>query len=104
MRWPSSLIPPNKTTNDDDTPKSCDIEFGDLLPKSLIICKPFENAFQQAFKMANVGSSKYNKGMYYALESIHNIIEALPEIWESVMKSKDVRDSQKIAIETPVKA
>ncbi|KAI3672527.1 hypothetical protein L6452_38616 [Arctium lappa] len=44
------------------------------------------------------------KGVDYALESIHNIREALPEVWESVMKSKDVCDSQKIAIETYVKA
>lgn len=127
-----SLNPPNQTTDADDTPKSCVIESADLLPKSPVICKPFENAFQEAFKMANinphktmffddsirniqtakvtgldtvlVGSSERKKGVDYALESIHNIREALPELWESVMKSKDVCDSQKIAIETPVNA
>ncbi|KAJ9548392.1 hypothetical protein OSB04_020935 [Centaurea solstitialis] len=100
--------------------------------KSLVICKPFENAFQEAFKMANidprktiffddsirniqtakvtgldtvlVGSSERKKGVDYALESIHNIKEALPELWESVVKSNEVRNSRKIAIETPVNA
>ncbi|KAI3772313.1 hypothetical protein L6452_03495 [Arctium lappa] len=127
-----SLNPPNQTTDADDTPKSRVIESGDQLPKSPIVCKPFENAFEQAFKMANinphktmffddsirniqtakvtgldtvlVGSSERKKGVDYALESIHNIREALPELWESVMKAKDVCDSQKIAIETYVKA
>ncbi|KVI11352.1 hypothetical protein Ccrd_010239 [Cynara cardunculus var. scolymus] len=51
-----------------------------------------------------VGSSEHKKSVDYALESIHNIREALSGLWESVMKSKDVCDSQKIAIETTVKA
>ncbi|KVI11947.1 uncharacterized protein C24B11.05-like [Cynara cardunculus var. scolymus] len=127
-----SLNPPNQKNSADDTSNCCVTETGDLLPTSPIICKPFENSFQQAFKMANinphktiffddsirniqtakvtgldtvlVGSSERKKGVDYALESIHNIREALPELWESVMKSKDVCDSQKIAIETSVKA
>ncbi|KAJ0569152.1 putative pyridoxal phosphatase [Helianthus annuus] len=100
-----------------------------LVPTSPIVCKPSENAFQLAFKMANinphetlffddsirniqtakltglstvlVGSSQRKSGVDYALESIHNIKEALPELGELVNKSKDVR---KIAIETPVEA
>ncbi|KVI11351.1 hypothetical protein Ccrd_010240 [Cynara cardunculus var. scolymus] len=52
----------------------------------------------------DVGSSERKKSVDYALESIHNIREALSGLWESVMKSKDVCDSQKIAIETTVKA
>ncbi|KAI7755363.1 hypothetical protein M8C21_004303 [Ambrosia artemisiifolia] len=95
-----------------------------------IICKPSENAFQEAFKTAKinpyktlffddsirniqtakltglttvwVGSSLRKNGVDYALESIHNIREAVPELWESVNKSNDVRHAQKIAIETPV--
>jgi putative hydrolase of the HAD superfamily len=51
-----------------------------------------------------VGSSQRVKGVDYALESIHNIKEAVPELWESVNKSKDVGSSPKIAIETPVEA
>ncbi|XP_024962549.1 uncharacterized protein LOC112502777 [Cynara cardunculus var. scolymus] len=51
-----------------------------------------------------VGSSERKKSVDYALESIRNIREALSGLWESVMKSKDVCDSQKIAIETTVKA
>ncbi|XP_076960488.1 uncharacterized protein C24B11.05-like [Bidens hawaiensis] len=102
------------------------------ISKSLIVCKPSENAFQQAFKMANInphktlffddsirnlqtakltgldtvliGSSQRKKGVDYALESIHNIREAVPELWEMVNKSNDVRRSAKIAIETPVEA
>lgn len=122
---------------DSDTPKSSvigdsDNEPVDLLPKTPIVCKPFENAFQQAFQMANidphktlffddslrnlqtakltglstvlVGSSERKNGVDYALGSIHNIKEALPELWESVEKSKEVECSQNIAIETPVNA
>ncbi|MFS7903441.1 putative HAD hydrolase, subfamily IA, HAD superfamily [Helianthus anomalus] len=98
-----------------------------LLPKSPIVCKPSENAFQQAFKMANinhhktlffddsihniqtakltglttvwVGLSQRRNGVDYALESIHNIREIVPELWESVNKSKDVQHSENIAIE-----
>nr|XP_043622543.1 uncharacterized protein C24B11.05-like [Erigeron canadensis] len=101
-----------------------------VLPKTPIVCKPFENAFQQAFLIAEinpekslffddsirniqtakllglstvlVGSSQRKQGADYALESIHNIRDALPELWESVNESKDVAGSQKVAIETPV--
>ncbi|KAI7726013.1 hypothetical protein M8C21_033443 [Ambrosia artemisiifolia] len=48
-----------------------------------------------------VGLTQRKNGVDYALGSIHNIKEALPELWELVNKSKDV---QKIAIETPVEA
>ncbi|PIN25320.1 Haloacid dehalogenase-like hydrolase [Handroanthus impetiginosus] len=99
--------------------------------KTPIVCKPFENAFEQAFKIADinpqktlffddsirnlqtaktmglttvwVGSSHRTKGVDYSLESIHNIREALPELWEVVEKS-DVCYSGKPAIETYVRA
>nr|XP_043622486.1 uncharacterized protein C24B11.05-like [Erigeron canadensis] len=129
---------PKNQVNDTDAPKN--IVIGDdndseptvSLPESPIVCKPFENAFQQAFRIANinphktlffddsirniqtsklmglstvlVGSSQRKQGVDYALESIHNIREALPELWEPVNKSRDVGLSQKIAIETPVEA
>ncbi|KAK1434860.1 hypothetical protein QVD17_00614 [Tagetes erecta] len=123
-----SLNPKTQTT---DAPKSDDEPVGSL-PTSPIVCKPSENAFQQAFKMANinphttlffddsirniqtakltglgtvlVGSSQRKKGVDYALESIHNIREAVPELWELVNKSNNVQRSRKIAIETPVEA
>ncbi|CAI9297964.1 unnamed protein product [Lactuca saligna] len=128
-----SLNPKNQ-----DSPKSSVTGYDDVskravvLPESPIICKPFENAFQQAFKMAKitphktlffddsirniqtakltgldtvlVGFSQRKKGVDYALESIHNIKEALPELWESVKKSKGGRYSRKVGIETHVKA
>ncbi|KAL4571075.1 hypothetical protein LXL04_017825 [Taraxacum kok-saghyz] len=114
-------------TGDDDVSKRAVV-----LPESPVICKPFENAFEQAFKIAKidphktlffddsirniqtakltglttvlVGSSQKKKGVDYALESIHNIREALPELWESVKKSKGGRYSRKVAIETHVEA
>ncbi|KAJ0740915.1 putative pyridoxal phosphatase [Helianthus annuus] len=123
-----SLNPKTQTAN----ASKSDNEPVGLLPKSPIVCKPSENAFQQAFKMANinphktlffddsirniqtakltglttvwVGSSQRKNGVDYALESIHNIREAVPELWELVNKSKDVQRSRKIAIETPVEA
>ncbi|KAK9055352.1 hypothetical protein SSX86_026435 [Deinandra increscens subsp. villosa] len=134
-----SLNPKNQITNP-STPKSSvmkydnDSESGVVLPESPIVCKPFDNAYQQAFKIAKinphktlffddsirniqmskltglstvlVGSSQRKIGVDHALESIHNMREALPELWESVSKSLDVGLSQKIevAVETPVEA
>ncbi|RVW57092.1 Uncharacterized protein C24B11.05 [Vitis vinifera] len=51
-----------------------------------------------------VGSSHKTKGADYALESIHNIREALPELWEANEKSENVMHAGEIAIETPVRA
>ncbi|KAG9159371.1 hypothetical protein Leryth_010926 [Lithospermum erythrorhizon] len=81
------------------------------LPKTPIVCKPSEAAIEKALKIANispqrtlffedsvrniqagkrvglhtvlVGTSQRVKGADYALESIHNIREALPELWEA---------------------
>ncbi|KAJ0788613.1 putative pyridoxal phosphatase [Helianthus annuus] len=65
----------NSKTQTANTSK-CDNEPVGLLPKSPIACKPSENAFQQAFKMANinphktVGSSQRKNGVHYALQSV----------------------------------
>ncbi|RAL46168.1 hypothetical protein DM860_006322 [Cuscuta australis] len=95
-------------------------------PKSPVVCKPFEEAFEKAFKIADinpkrtlffddsirnlqtakhtglstvwVGGSHPTTGVDYALESIHNMKEALPEIWETAVKTDDVRYSEKAAI------
>ncbi|GAA0170329.1 hydrolase [Lithospermum erythrorhizon] len=81
------------------------------LPKTPIVCKPSEAAIEKALKIANispqrtlffedsvrniqagkrvglhtvlVGTSQRVKGADYALERIHNIREALPELWEA---------------------
>ncbi|TXG74112.1 hypothetical protein EZV62_002691 [Acer yangbiense] len=109
------------------------------LPKTPIVCKPFEEAYEQVFKIANinpkktvgqslffagykldnlicagkrmrlhtvlVGTSHKAEGVDYALESIHNIREALPELWESSdEKSESVTYSGEVGIETYVKA
>ncbi|KAL1827543.1 hypothetical protein DCAR_0206697 [Daucus carota subsp. sativus] len=102
------------------------------LPKSPVICKPFENAFEEAFKIADInpkktlffddslrnlqtakcmnlhtvliGSSHRSTGVDYALESIHNIREALPELWEELKKAEGVPYSGKAGIETTVRA
>lgn len=103
------------------------------LLRTPIVCKPFEKAFEQAFKIAKInpqktlffddsirniqtgklmglhtvliGTSRRTTGVDYALESIHNIKEALPELWEeSSKKSERVRYSGKVAIETSVRA
>ncbi|XP_031254981.1 uncharacterized protein C24B11.05-like [Pistacia vera] len=102
------------------------------LPNTPVVCKPFEQAFEQVFKIANinpqktlffddsvrnlqtgkkmglhtvwVGTSHRADGVDYALESIHNIREALPELWEAEERSESVVYSGKVAIETPVKA
>ncbi|GAB4824430.1 hypothetical protein Ancab_007315 [Ancistrocladus abbreviatus] len=103
-----------------------------VLPKTPIICKPFEEAFEQAFKIAKidqkrtlffddsvrnlvtassmglhtvlVGKSERPKGVDYVLESIHNIKEAFPELLDGEEKAENMRYTQEIGIETPVKA
>lgn len=47
-----------------------------------------------------MGASHKTKAIDYALESIHNMKEALPELWEDV--KPDVRISEKTAIEVRV--
>ncbi|KAA8516415.1 hypothetical protein F0562_016708 [Nyssa sinensis] len=101
------------------------------LPKTPIVCKPSEDAIERALKIANinphrtlffddsvrnikagksvglhtvmVGTSQRPKGADYALESIHNIREALPELWEADNKS-EVGYSGNVAVETSVTA
>ncbi|THU54378.1 hypothetical protein C4D60_Mb10t24460 [Musa balbisiana] len=51
-----------------------------------------------------VGTSHRVKGADHALESIHNIREALPELWEKAEKSGSIRHSGKVAMETSVTA
>lgn len=100
------------------------------LPVTSILCKPSPQAFEYALKIANidpkrtlffddsirniktgksnglhtvlVGSSNRGNGVDYALESIHNIREALPELWEVDQKMKNKRLSESIALETSV--
>lgn len=115
----------NPTKKSEEPENSCD-----ELPKTPILCKPFENAFEQAFKIAGinphktlffddsirnlqsakkmgmhtvwVGSSHKTQGVDYSLESIHNMKEALPELWEAVVDKADVPCSGKPAIEAYV--
>ncbi|KAF2311820.1 hypothetical protein GH714_026922 [Hevea brasiliensis] len=79
---------------------------GIALPKSPVVCKPFETAFDQLFfddSIRNlqtgkrlglntvwVGSSHRAEGVDCALESIHYIKEALPELWEASEKTEGV--------------
>lgn len=52
-----------------------------------------------------VGTSQKTKGADYALESIHNIREALPELWEADNKKiPEVSYNGKVAVETFVTA
>ncbi|CAM0885546.1 unnamed protein product [Alopecurus aequalis] len=99
-------------------------------PKSPILCKPSTDAMLHALKLAKinplttiffddsirniqagkkigmhtvlVGTSERIKGADHALESIHNVKEALPELWEEAVKDEDVRKSSKVGIETSV--
>ncbi|PNY01474.1 ripening-related hydrolase-like protein [Trifolium pratense] len=79
-----------------------------VLPKTPVVCKPFADAFEKVFNMTDidpqrtVGTSLRTTGVDHALESIHNMKEAFPELWEAVDKSKSVKYSRKVAIETSV--
>ncbi|KAL2320005.1 hypothetical protein Fmac_028974 [Flemingia macrophylla] len=105
------------------------------LPKTPIICKPSEHAFKLTLKLANlnpprtlffddsvrniqaakrvglhtalVGTSHRVKGADFAVESIHNLKEALPELWETEIKPQVAipgtgTETEKLAVETPV--
>ncbi|XP_047943833.1 uncharacterized protein LOC125190547 [Salvia hispanica] len=100
------------------------------LPKTPILCKPLENSFVQAFKIAGinpqktlffddsirnlqtaksvglhtvwVGSSHKTDGVDYSLESIHNMKEAFPELWEGAVDKADAPYPEKAAIEAVV--
>lgn len=103
------------------------------LPKAPIVCKPSEDAIEKALKIANinpqrtlffedsvrniqsakrvgldtvlVGTSHRCKGADYALESIHNIKEAIPELWEADNKVPEATyNSGKVVVETSVTA
>ncbi|KAF7825653.1 putative hydrolase of the HAD superfamily [Senna tora] len=102
-----------------------------VLPNTPIICKPSEYAIELALKIANlnpqrtlffedsvrnvvagkrvglhtvlVGGSQRVKGADYALESIHNLREAVSELWEAHKKS-EVAYPGNLAVETPVTA
>ncbi|KAG0473682.1 hypothetical protein HPP92_015539 [Vanilla planifolia] len=95
-----------------------------------ILCKPSEFAMEHALRLANiapqravflddsvrniqagksiglrtvlVGSSCRVKGADHVLESIHNLREALPELWEEAEKAEDVRFQSKVAMEASV--
>lgn len=51
-----------------------------------------------------VGKSQRVKGADHALESIHNVREALPGLWEEAEKAEDVLYAERVAMETSVTA
>lgn len=103
---------------------------GSVLPRTPIVCKPSEAAIEKALEIANidphrtlffedsvrnvqagkrvglhtvlVGTSQRIKGADFILESIHNIREAIPELWEADDSTEIVRYSG--VMETPVTA
>ncbi|CAL9148172.1 unnamed protein product [Musa hybrid cultivar] len=103
---------------------------GAELPETPILCKPSANAMDRALRIAHidpqrtiffddsvrniqsgkriglhtvlVGTSHKIKGADHALESIHNIKEAFPELWEEGDKTEDVHHPGKIVLETSV--
>ncbi|KAH9619876.1 hypothetical protein KSS87_020524 [Heliosperma pusillum] len=77
------------------------------ISKSSVLCKPSVEAIEAAMKIANldpkrtVGRSELVPGADYALGSIHNMKEALPELWEPEAKEQL---EQLLAVETAVLA
>ncbi|KAK6126011.1 hypothetical protein DH2020_040238 [Rehmannia glutinosa] len=88
------------------------------LPKTPIVCKPSESAIETALKIANidahrssgkrvgldtvlVGKSQRVKGADYALESIHNLREAIAELWEADNKLSEANYTG-VAVETSI--
>ncbi|CAI0393075.1 unnamed protein product [Linum tenue] len=124
----------NDAVEDEEAAEVFDINEYSAAPNSPVVCKPFEEAFEEVFKIASinpnrtlffddslrniqtgkrmglhtvrVGTSNRTEGADYALESIHNIKEALPELWDTAAtdKTDGMRYSTEVAIETEVKA
>ncbi|OAY61202.1 uncharacterized protein LOC110626795 [Manihot esculenta] len=127
----------NRTTSDhkigSETLEIFESDNGQMLPKTPIVCKPFEDAFEQAFKLADihpqrtiffddsirniqtgkqmglrtvlVGKSNRISGADYVVESIHNMKEALPELWEANRSESETRKyTGNVSIETSVTA
>ncbi|CAN1231260.1 Uncharacterized protein C24B11.05 [Linum grandiflorum] len=123
-----------KETVDEDSTEIFDINAGLSLPKTPVVCKPFDEAYLEVFKLASinphrtvffddslrniqtgkrlglhtvrVGTSSRTEGVDHALESIHNIKEALPELWDvtAMDKTEGLGYSAKVAIEAEVQA
>ncbi|CAN1304265.1 Uncharacterized protein C24B11.05 [Linum perenne] len=102
------------------------------LPKSPIICKPSEAAIELALKIANinphttlffedsvrniqsgkrvglhtvlVGSCQRVKDADFALESIHNVRQVIPGLWEADIKKSSSSYKGKVAVEQSVTA
>ncbi|CAA7052249.1 unnamed protein product [Microthlaspi erraticum] len=102
------------------------------LPKTPVVFKPSETAIVKALAIANVdphktlffddsvrniqagkrvglntvlvGTAQKVKCADFAIENIHNLKEALPELWESEAKPGKVRYSGELPVETPVVA
>ncbi|KAL6574707.1 hypothetical protein OROMI_011992 [Orobanche minor] len=102
------------------------------LPKTPVVCKPSEAAIGKALQIANIdphrtlffedsvrniqsgkcvgldtvliGKSQRVKGADYALESIHNLREAIPELWESDKLANVNYSASGVAVETSVTA
>ncbi|KAG0481739.1 hypothetical protein HPP92_012597 [Vanilla planifolia] len=102
------------------------------LPPTPILCKPSESAMKRALEIANVnpqrtiffddsirniqagkriglntvlvGTSQRVKGADYALETLHNVREAVPELWEEGEKPIEIRHGGEVAIGTAVSA
>ncbi|KAH6802840.1 Haloacid dehalogenase-like hydrolase superfamily protein [Perilla frutescens var. frutescens] len=103
------------------------------LPKTPIVCKPSESAIEMALGIANintphrtlffedsvrniqsgkrvgldtvlVGKSQRVKGADYALESIHNLREAIPELWEADKITNVSYSGSGVTVETSVTA
>ncbi|XP_024191323.1 uncharacterized protein C24B11.05 isoform X1 [Rosa chinensis] len=109
-----------------------DCSGNNLSPKSPILCKPSVEAIEAAIRIANVdpqktiffddsarniasgkaaglhtvivGSSELVPGADYVLRSIHNIREAIPEIWEGEEGQQLEQFIQSTAVETVILA
>ncbi|XP_047307052.1 suppressor of disruption of TFIIS-like [Impatiens glandulifera] len=102
------------------------------LPQTTVVCKPSQDAIELALKIENinphttlffedsvrnlqsgkrlglhtvlVGSSKKVEGCDYAIESIHNVKEAIPELWKDKEDVAQVSYAGEMAVETFVTA
>lgn len=56
--------------------KSCLYNEDSELPATPIVCKPFENAFAQAFKIAKINPQRTVRYIYRYIYTYHNILSS----------------------------
>uniref|UniRef100_A0A6N2L3U4 Uncharacterized protein n=1 Tax=Salix viminalis TaxID=40686 RepID=A0A6N2L3U4_SALVM len=89
----------------------CQSDSVPVLQETPVVCKPFEDAFEQAFKLANINPRKtvfFDDSVRNIktgkLMGLHTVLEALSDLWEAEDKTEARSFAGKVSMETTVTA